>query len=258
MHIKTAAVLGAGTMGAQIAAHLANAGVPALLLDITPEAAREGFERARALKPDPFFTPEALAEIFSQAPGLMNRIDPYAYHLTYLERQAGRDSGDPYSYLDLKTYLPEDLLMLGDKMTMATSLELRVPFCDHRLVEFMARVAPGLRAPGFKLKALLKEIMAPSLPGGILDRPKRGFTLPLASWFKGPLRGLVLDLLSEERLKRRGYLNPLPVQQLLTEHLSGTRSYFDQIFSLLVFELWHQAYLDEWAGRQAAILREVA
>jgi asparagine synthase (glutamine-hydrolysing) len=198
-----------------------------------------------------FFTPDALAELFAQP---IESIDPYSQHLAYLDGSAR----DPYFYLDLRTYLPEDLLMLGDKMTMAASLELRVPFCDHRLVEFMAHVAPELRAPGFKLKALLKEVMAPWLPQGILDRPKRGFTLPLASWFKGPLRGLVLDLLSEERLKRRGYLNPLPIQQLLTEHLSGTRSYFDQIFSLLVFELWHQAYLDEWAGRQAAILREVA
>jgi len=198
-----------------------------------------------------FFTPDALAELFS---GAGDSIDPFPRHLAYLKRA----DGDPYFYLDLKTYLPEDLLMLGDKMTMANSLELRVPFCDHRLVEFMARVAPEVRAPGFKLKALLKEIMAPVLPKGILDRPKRGFSLPLAAWFKGPLRELALDLLSERRMTQRGYLNPAPVRDLLEQHLFGTRSYFDQIFAFMVFELWHQTYLDDWESHRARIFRDIA
>jgi asparagine synthase (glutamine-hydrolysing) len=197
-----------------------------------------------------FLSPEALAEIFSRASG---SIDPYSQHLAYL----GRQSADPYSYVDLKTYLPEDLLMFGDKMTMANSLELRVPFCDHRLVELMARVSMRVKAPGMKLKALLREIMAPLLPREILERPKRGFSLPLAVWFKGPLSRLTQDLLSEARIKQRGYLNPVPVRNLLEQHMSGTRSYFDQIFALLVFELWQQAYLDDWAARREAVFREV-
>jgi asparagine synthase (glutamine-hydrolysing) len=159
--------------------------------------------------------------------------------------------------LDIKTYLPENLLMLADKMTMAASLELRVPFCDHRLVELMARIAPTLRSPGFQLKALLREIMTPLLPRETLQRPKRGFTLPLAAWVKGSLRSLAQDLLSEGRMARRGYLNPQLVTNLLENHLAGAQNSTDHIFALMVFELWHQEYLDDWPRRQSAVFREV-
>jgi asparagine synthase (glutamine-hydrolysing) len=205
-----------------------------------------------------FFTPEALAEIFSPRFRSTGVPDLYSRHLAYLERPGARDAGDPYFYLDLKTYLPEDLLMLADKMTMAASLELRVPFCDHRLVETMARISPALRSPGFRLKALLRELMAPLLPREVLQRPKRGFTVPMAAWFKGPLRSLALDLLSEDRIARRGYLDPRQITRVIDHHLKGTRSYLDQIFALMVFELWHQEYMDDWPRRQAAVFREVA
>src|SRR5262249_14644003 len=141
------------------------------------------------------FSPEVLAEIFSPRFRSTGATDLYGGHLAYLERSDAGDTPDPYFYLDLKTYLPEDLLMLADKMTMAASLELRVPFCDHRLVDVVARIAPELRSPGFQLKALLKEMMAPLLPREVLEHPKRGFTLPLAAWVKGSLRSLALDLL---------------------------------------------------------------
>src|SRR5207253_10788113 len=166
------------------------------------------------------------------------------------------DGGDPYFYLDLKTYLPEDLLMLADKMTMAASLELRVPFCDHRLVETMARISPALRAPGFRLKALLRELMAPLLPREVLERPKRGFTLPMAAWFKGPLRSLALDLLSEDRIARHVYFDPRQITRLIDHHLEGKRSYLDHIFALMVVEIWHKEVRADWPGRPAAWFRE--
>ena len=203
------------------------------------------------------FTPEALGEIFSPRLRSTGATDLYGGHLAYLERPGVGDAGDPYFYLDLKTYLPEDLLMLADKMTMAASLELRVPFCDHRLVELMARIAPTLRSPGFQLKALLREMMTPLLPRETLQRPKRGFTLPLAAWVKGSLRSLAQDLLSESRMARRGYLNPQLVTNLLENHLAGAQNSTDHIFALMVFELWHQEYLDDWPSRQSAVFREV-
>jgi asparagine synthase (glutamine-hydrolysing) len=203
------------------------------------------------------FTPDALGEIFSPRFRSAGSTDLYGGHLAYLERPGAVDAGDPYFYLDLKTYLPEDLLMLADKMTMAASLELRVPFCDHRLVELVARIAPELRSPGFQLKALLREMMTPLLPREILERPKRGFTVPLAAWMKGSLRSMALDLLSEDRIARRGYLNSQSVTNLVENHLEGPQSFTDHIFALMVFELWHQEYIDDWPRRQAAVFREV-
>jgi asparagine synthase (glutamine-hydrolysing) len=164
---------------------------------------------------------------------------------------------DALLYVDLKTYLPDDLLMLGDKMSMAASLELRVPFCDRRLVELLAQVAPTVRAPGLRLKPFLREIMGPLLPAGILRRPKRGFSVPLAQWFRGPLKGLALDLLGEEGARAGGVLNPVAVRRLLDAHLGGSRSYFDQLFALIVFQLWRAAYQDGWPARRRAVMAEV-
>ncbi len=201
-----------------------------------------------------FLSPETLADLL---PGRRGNGDPRALHLAHWSRCAGGDLADSLFYLDLKTYLPDDLLMLGDKMSMAASLELRVPFCDRRLVEVVARLSPWVRAPGVRLKPLLREIVAPLLPSEVLERAKRGFMVPLAQWFRGPLHGLAEDLLSEERVRAGGILNPRAVRRLLDSHLVGPRSYYDQLFALIVFQLWQAAYLDDWAERRRRIMAEV-
>lgn len=201
-----------------------------------------------------FLAPETLAELL---PGARSELDPHAVHLAHLGRCSATDMSDRCFYLDLKTYLPDDLLILGDKMSMASSLELRVPFCDRRLVELMARLAPGVRAPGFRLKPLLREIMATRLPPQVLERPKRGFSVPLTQWFRGPLRRLALDLLEEERLRAGGVLDPAPVRHLLHSHLEGSRSYYDQLFALIVFQLWERVYLGGWAAHRRQVMEEV-
>jgi asparagine synthase (glutamine-hydrolysing) len=201
-----------------------------------------------------FLSPEALGELL---PGRRSDIDPRARHLEHFSRCSAADVRDALLYVDLKTYLPDDLLMLGDKMSMAASLELRVPFCDRRLVELLAQVAPTVRAPGLRLKPFLREIMGPLLPAGILRRPKRGFSVPLAQWFRGPLKGLALDLLGEEGARAGGVLNPVAVRRLLDAHLGGSRSYFDQLFALIVFQLWRAAYQDGWPARRRAVMAEV-
>ena len=201
-----------------------------------------------------FVDAKALAELL---PGRPRDGDPRAIHLTHLSRCVGPDLTDALLYLDLKTYLPDDLLMLGDKMSMAASLELRVPFCDRRLVELVARLAPSVRAPGLRLKPLLREIMEPLLPADVLRRPKRGFSVPLTRWFRGPLRSLAQDVLSEARVGAAGLLNPAPVRRLLDAHLEGRRSYEDQLFAIIVFQLWHAQYLDDWAARRRAVMAEV-
>ncbi len=201
-----------------------------------------------------FLDTEALAEML---PGRGGTGDPRALHLAHWNRCPGEDLSDALLYLDLKTYLPDDLLMLGDKMSMAASLELRVPFCDRRLVELVARLAPSVRTPGFRLKPLLREIVQPLLPPEVLHRPKRGFSVPLTRWFRGALKSLAEDLLSESRLRAGGVLNPQPVRRLLDSHILGRRSYDDQLFAIIVFQLWQAAYLDGWAERRRRVMAEV-
>jgi len=201
-----------------------------------------------------FLDAGTLAELL---PGRRGDGDPRALHLAHWSRCAGPDLADALLYLDLKTYLPDDILMLGDKMSMAASLELRVPFCDRRLVELIARLAPVVRAPGFRLKPLLREVMRPLLPAEVLSRPKRGFMVPLTQWFRGPLRSLALDLLSESRLRAGGVFSPPAVRRLLDVHTEGRRSYYDQLFAIIMFQLWQAAYQDDWPARQRQVMAEV-
>jgi asparagine synthase (glutamine-hydrolysing) len=211
------------------------------------------FIRSGLLPPDrrylswvSFFSGDLLSGLLSRdRSAALASWDPDRAHLGHLQGQNGADPLNAILYLDIKTYLADDLLMLADKMSMASSLELRVPFCDHRLLEFIASVPADVRMKGFRLKSLLKEAMAPLLPRAVLDRPKRGFTPPLARWLQGPLREQALDLLSEERIRKRGYFRPEAVRWLLERHFSGKQNLFDQIFALLVIELWFQTFLDK-------------
>ncbi len=149
--------------------------------------------------------------------------------------------------LDLQTYLADDLLRMGDRLSMAYSLELRVPFCDHRLLAMALNVPSSVRFSGGKLKSLMRKSLAKILPPNILDRPKQGFMVPLARWLREDLREMVNDLLSESQIRRRGYVKPEYVQWLLREHHSGSRNFSDQIYALLVLELWHTTF-DERCG----------
>jgi asparagine synthase (glutamine-hydrolysing) len=142
--------------------------------------------------------------------------------------------------VDLQTYLPDDLLRMGDRMSMVHSLELRVPFCDHHLLAFACSLPAVKKLQGLKLKGFLRSAMEGILPKGIIDSPKRGFMLPLARWLKEDLREMSRDLLSEQAIRRRGYVNPAYVQWLLAEHDSGRRNFTDQLYALMVLELWHR------------------
>ena len=194
-------------------------------------------------------------------PALPAASDPCAGHRAILARQlAGTSTGAAavaaVAALDLTTYLPDDLLMLGDKMTMAASLELRVPFCDRRLVETVWSIDPKLRSgPG--LKPLLRRVMGPLLPPEILRQPKQGFMVPLAHWLRGPLAEMTGDLLSESVLRRRGLLAVAPVRRLIDDHNRGRRNHADRLFALMVLELWQRTFWDEWPVRRRAVFADV-
>jgi asparagine synthase (glutamine-hydrolysing) len=144
--------------------------------------------------------------------------------------------------LDLQTYLTDDLLRMGDRLSMTHSLELRVPFCDHLLLAFACRIPAASRFSGWALKGFMRKALRPLLPSSILKGPKHGFQVPIARWLKEDLRELVHDVLSEQTVKRRGYVNPRYVRWLIQQHESGSRNFSDQLYALLVLELWHQQY----------------
>ncbi len=146
--------------------------------------------------------------------------------------------------IDLQTYLPEDLLVMADRMSMAHSLELRAPFCDHRLIEESLRVPSRTKIPGTRLKGLLKAAFADVLPAEVLSHRKQGFMIPLGRWLRTELRDLMEDLLSPARLGSRGLFVPDTVQALKREHLEGTRSHSDRLWTLMMAELWMRRYLD--------------
>ncbi len=144
---------------------------------------------------------------------------------------------DIYPY-ELRNYLSDDLLCLADRASMANSLELRVPFLDVRLAEFMAGAPLQLRTKGFRLKHLLKKLMADRLPAEITGGAKRGFQVPLARWYGEELNGFVRETLSSGKLVKEGYLSREFIGRLLAEHESGRRNLNDQIHAAVMFELW--------------------
>lgn len=141
---------------------------------------------------------------------------------------------------ELGSYLPDDLLCLSDRASMANSLEMRVPFTDIRLVEFMAGVPLAMKTRGFKLKYLLKKAMAGRLPPEILNGPKRGFQVPLARWQEKELKAFTAEALSPGNISAAGVLSRAGVESLLAEHASGRRNRYDLIYAASVFHLWFE------------------
>jgi asparagine synthase (glutamine-hydrolysing) len=146
--------------------------------------------------------------------------------------------------VDLATQLPEDLLMLTDKMSMAVSLECRVPLLDQRLVQLSAGMPASLRMRGGELKYIMKKAMTGLLPDSIIHRTKRGFGAPIGAWFKQELSGFLREILSETSLKRRGLLDPQAVARVMREHERQEADRTDNLLALVNLEIWCRMYLD--------------
>ncbi|HWH95375.1 MAG TPA: asparagine synthase (glutamine-hydrolyzing) [Baekduia sp.] len=172
------------------------------------------------------------------------RAAPESLFAAALERADGPDRISRMLYVDTKLWLPDDLLARGDKMSMAASLEARVPLLDHRLVQFAASLPPEFKVKGLSRKYLLKKVARDLLPGPILDRPKKGFPIPMGRWLRGEAREFCRDLLAPETLRRRGLFAPAAVERLVDEHESGTAEHGAVLWALISVELWHRAFLD--------------
>ncbi|HEX3558977.1 MAG TPA: asparagine synthase (glutamine-hydrolyzing) [Pyrinomonadaceae bacterium] len=158
---------------------------------------------------------------------------------------------DRLLYIDSKTYLPGDILTKVDRMSMAASLEARVPLLDHKLIEFVTRIPAALKMRGLETKHIFKRAVRDLVPAEILDRPKQGFGVPIEQWINHQLRGRIRETLGEPRARQRGYVEPRYVQTLLDEHERGRRDHSTQLWALFMLELWHRALVDK-VGAAAA------
>jgi asparagine synthase (glutamine-hydrolysing) len=143
----------------------------------------------------------------------------------------------------VRGYLAEDILVKTDRASMAASLELRAPFLDPRLIDFLLSVPPELKLRGGTRKYLLRRVMAGRIPSEFADRPKRGFDVPLSAWLRDSLAPLVRDLLSPERVARVGLLRPDAVDRLVREHLDGRVDRGHELWLLVQLELWRERWL---------------
>ena len=158
-------------------------------------------------------------------------LAPYADEQAHAGQQA-------MMWFDLMTYLPDDILVKVDRMSMACSLEARAPLLDHKVVEFMAGVPRSLKFGVRRSKYLLRKVAARYLPESILSRPKQGFAIPLSGWLQGDLREWMQEILLSSNFRSRGYFKPEAVANMIEAHLRGRRDYSQQLWALLVLELW--------------------
>ncbi len=150
----------------------------------------------------------------------------------------GATEYEALTYVDLRTYMGDDILVKVDRASMACSLEVRVPFLDHRLVEMAARIPWELKLKGRISKHILKKAMAPRLPRGITTRAKKGFGIPVAQWLRGPWRNLLLDTLGSGGAAKTGWFDQRVVDGLIDDHLSGRQDRRKPLWTLLMFRLW--------------------
>jgi len=179
-------------------------------------------------------------------------LDPYAAAHADMANGDAATLLNQLLYADIKTYLHE-LLMKQDQMSMAASLESRVPFLDHPLVEFTARLPERLKLRGSTTKWVLRQAMKDALPPEILSRKKMGFPVPVGAWLKGQFRPLLDEYVLSERALGRGLFRPEAVQALVGEHVAGHANHEERLWSLLNLEIWQRIYLDgEAVDRHAA------
>jgi asparagine synthase (glutamine-hydrolysing) len=184
----------------------------------------------------PFYTQE-----FSRSVNRSYTLEPLSRLYPSLQ-----DKGivDQMLYLDTKTWLPDDLLIKADKMTMANSVELRVPLLDHKLLEFAASLPSNLKVRGLTTKFIAKKALRSHVPAAIVKRPKAGFPVPYEGWLRKDLRSMVHDVLFDRTTTNRGYFATPSVRELVARNeMAG--GYAKEIFSLLTLELWHRTFLTE-------------
>ena len=187
------------------------------------------------------FPPSLLRELLIDT----GESDPLAHFQTYFEPV---NDGDPIGQLlsvNMKSYLPGDLLVKTDRMTMANSLEARCPFLDHELLEFACSIPSELKLRGMTTKYILKAALADILPKEIIHRKKHGFGVPVGRWFRTSLKSYLHETLLSRAALARGYFHEPTLRRLMAEHESGKRDHGHRLWALLTLEIWHRMFIDE-------------
>lgn len=181
--------------------------------------------------------------LYAGSTGARINGNPAGRHFEQVYRAGGSPHGLRAAlYLDYKTYLPDDILMLSDRISMAHSLEVRVPFVDHELVEQIFPLPDSLKVSVRRPKPLLREALKNRLPQEHFQAPKRGFVGPTAAWIRGELRPVIEDELSSARLGRLGFFDPKTIARLMNEHFEGRQNREGILWGLLCFSTWHRLY----------------
>lgn len=177
------------------------------------------------------------------ADGVARDVRPTVRLFDSLFADSDGDELDRLQYMDAKLYLPADILVKVDRMSMLHSLEARVPFLDRAMLELSRRIPSRLRLRGMTTKYLLRRAMADRLPPGVVNGKKRGFNVPMPSWLAGGLRDFTRDTLSPQRLRRQGLFKPAAVERLVSDHLARRLDHSRAIWTLLVLSVWQDEML---------------
>jgi asparagine synthase (glutamine-hydrolysing) len=211
-----------------------------------------------------YFDRDSQLNLFSEdARRALAGYDPARRFERTFAASAARSRLERLLYLDSKTYLPGDILVKVDRMSMANSLETRSPLLDHRLIEFAQTIPASLKLRGLETKYILKRAAAGLIPEEIINRPKQGFDVPIRLWFNRELRELLDDTLNDRRLRERGDFNHRAALAILDEHRRGVRDNSRRLWGLLTLELWRRAFIDRqpemrFTGAKSAELDHLA
>jgi asparagine synthase (glutamine-hydrolysing) len=166
--------------------------------------------------------------------------DPAADLLSgYFQEASCFDRLAQQQYVDIKTYLPDDILTKVDRMSMAVSIEARVPLLDYRIIEFAMNLPAHMKLRGSYTKAILRQAVQNLVPQLVLDKPKEGFSIPMKHWLRTSLKPMMLDLLSKSTLHRHGYFNHQVIAGWIQDHLDGRANHSHRLWALMVFAMWH-------------------
>jgi asparagine synthase (glutamine-hydrolysing) len=193
---------------------------------------------------DENFKRRVLSSEMNTRAGALSSFDAVRPHLEHIaEVRPNSDFATRMSYLELKLRLPELLLMRVDKMTMATSVEARVPFLDHHLVEYAMGLPTNLKIEGASGKHILKRALEKVLPADLLYRPKRGFGAPIREWFRGSSGEMLGGLIMNSAIRRRELFDYAFIARLIEEHQSGKRNWSFHLWALLNVSLWYDRWI---------------
>jgi asparagine synthase (glutamine-hydrolysing) len=190
------------------------------------------------------YSPSEGKKLFSPDIYEKTKKDLFAPITFHLNNCSVDDTVSRLGYLDMKLYLQDDLLVKSDRMSMANSLEIRVPFLDHTFVEYATSIPSSLKLKRLETKHILKKAMAPILPPEILTRKKIGFDIPLGVWIRNELKDFVTDILSPTNLNHHGFFNHAYIENLLKEHFHGEHNHRQLLWPLIIFQFWYDHYME--------------